>query len=183
MKILSIGAFSKISNTSLHRTWALRKNADDVDMIETDRYGNYHATNEGGYITWYDFACEIFKQAGIQIDVTPVPSSSYPSKAKRPFNSRLSKRKLIENGFELLLDYLSIPNAEDLFATHARSFAMSIVDATQMRNQVLYGEWSSKWKAVINAVGSLDDVDDFGQAIFGTSDNYQRGIQVCEKHS
>ena len=76
-----------------------------VDMIETDRYGNYHATNEGGYITWYDFACEIFKQAGIQIDVTPVPSSSYPSKAKRPFNSRLSKRKLIENGFELLPEW------------------------------------------------------------------------------
>lgn len=76
-----------------------------VDMIETDRYGNYHATNEGGYITWYDFACEIFKEAGIQIDVTPVPSSSYSSKAKRPFNSRLSKRKLIENGFELLPEW------------------------------------------------------------------------------
>lgn len=76
-----------------------------VDMIETDLYGNYHATNEGGYITWYDFACEIFKQAGIQIDIIPVPSSSYPSKAKRPYNSRLSKEKLVENGFELLPEW------------------------------------------------------------------------------
>lgn len=73
-----------------------------VDMIETERYGNYHATNEGGYITWYDFACEIFKQAGIQMDIKPVPSSVYPSKAVRPYNSRLSKKKLVENGFELL---------------------------------------------------------------------------------
>ena len=57
-----------------------------------------------------------------------------------------------ENGFELLIDYLSIPNAEDLFVTHARSFAMSIVEAAQMTNQVLYSEWSSKWKSVLNAI-------------------------------
>lgn len=73
-----------------------------VDMIETDKYGNYHATNEGGYITWYDFACEIFRQAGIEVDVAPVSSDQYPAKAKRPSNSRMSKQKLVDNGFELL---------------------------------------------------------------------------------
>lgn len=72
-----------------------------VDMIETDRYGIYHATNEGGYISWYDFACEIFRQAGIEnVTVKPVRSSEYPAaKAKRPFNSRLSKAKLLDGGF------------------------------------------------------------------------------------
>ena len=73
-----------------------------VDMIETEKYGNYHATNEGGYITWYDFACEIFRQAGIEVDVAPVSSDQYPAKAKRPSNSRMSKQKLVDNGFELL---------------------------------------------------------------------------------
>lgn len=74
-----------------------------VDMIETDKYGYYHATNEGGYISWYDFACEIFKQAGYTTKVNPVTTEEYGiSKAKRPFNSRLDKSKLSENGFELL---------------------------------------------------------------------------------
>ena len=71
-----------------------------VDMIETEKYGYYHATNEGGYISWYDFACEIFRQAGCQITVNPVTTAEYGlSKAARPFNSRLDKSKLIENGF------------------------------------------------------------------------------------
>ena len=71
-----------------------------VDMIETDRYGYYHATNEGGYISWYDFACEIFRQAGYDTKVTPVTTAEYGlSKAARPFNSRLDKSKLAENGF------------------------------------------------------------------------------------
>ena len=74
-----------------------------VDMCETDKYGYYHATNEGGYISWYDFACEIFKQAGYTTKVNPVTTEEYGiSKAKRPFNSRLDKSKLSENGFELL---------------------------------------------------------------------------------
>lgn len=72
-----------------------------VDMIQTDRYGRYHATNEG-ICTWYEFACEIFRQAGIDVEVTPVTSDEYPAKAKRPENSRMSKKKLEENGFELL---------------------------------------------------------------------------------
>ncbi len=74
-----------------------------VDMIETDKYGYYHATNEGGYISWAEFAKEIFKQAGKSTKVTPVTTAEYGlSKAKRPFNSRLDKRKLVENGFEPL---------------------------------------------------------------------------------
>lgn len=74
-----------------------------VNIIETEKYGYYHATNEGGYISWYDFACEIFKQAGYKTKVKPVTTEEYGlSKAKRPFNSRLDKSKLIENGFKPL---------------------------------------------------------------------------------
>ena len=76
-----------------------------VDMIETDKYGNYHATNEGGYTTWYDFACEIFRQAGMDVDVEPVSSAQYAAKAKRPENSRMNKQKLVDNGFEPLPDW------------------------------------------------------------------------------
>ena len=71
-----------------------------VDMIETDKYGYYHATNEGGYISWADFAKEIFRQAGMPTKVMPVTTSEYGlSKAARPYNSRLDRRKLIESGF------------------------------------------------------------------------------------
>ena len=78
-----------------------------VDMVETDKYGRYHATNEG-LCSWYEFACEIFRQAAKinpvyeKVHVTPVDSSKYPAKAKRPSNSRMSKEKLTENGFERL---------------------------------------------------------------------------------
>lgn len=72
-----------------------------VDMVQTDKYGIYHATNEG-ICTWYEFACEIFRQAGIQVDVAPVTADQYPAKAKRPSNSRMSKEKLTDNGFEKL---------------------------------------------------------------------------------
>ncbi len=71
-----------------------------VDMIETEKYGYYHATNEGGYISWYDFTKEIYKVAGYSTKVTPVTTEEYGlSKAARPFNSRLDKSKLVENGF------------------------------------------------------------------------------------
>ena len=82
-----------------------------VDMIETDKYGKYHVTNEGGYISWYDFTVEIMKQASEydetykKVEVLPVGSDVYPSKAKRPSNSRLDKSKLVENGFEPLPDW------------------------------------------------------------------------------
>lgn len=71
-----------------------------VDMILTDKYGYYHATNEGGYISWYDFTCEIYRQAGMTTKVTPVTTAEYgASKAVRPFNSRLDKSKLVDMGF------------------------------------------------------------------------------------
>lgn len=77
-----------------------------VDMIETEKYGCYHATNEGGYISWADFAKEIFRQAGMNTQVLPVTTAEYGlSKAARPFNSRLDKRKLVENGFTPLPDW------------------------------------------------------------------------------
>lgn len=77
-----------------------------VDMIESDKYGYYHATNEGGYISWYDFTCEIYRQAGYTTKVVPVTTAEYGlSKAKRPFNSRLDKSKLITNGFKPLPDW------------------------------------------------------------------------------
>ena len=71
-----------------------------VDMIRTDKYGVYHATNEGGFISWYDFTCEIFRLAGLSTRVLPVTTEEYGlSKARRPFNSRLDKSKLTEAGF------------------------------------------------------------------------------------
>ena len=74
-----------------------------VDMIETDKYGYYHATNEGGFISWYDFTKEIYKQAGLPTKVLPVTTAEYGlSKAARPFNSRLDKSKLVEAGFKPL---------------------------------------------------------------------------------
>lgn len=89
-----------------------------VDMIETDKYGYYHATNEGGYISWYDFAREIFKQAGYTTKVNPVTTEEYGlSKAARPFNSRLDKSKLVENGFKPL------PTWQDALARYLKELA------------------------------------------------------------
>lgn len=95
-----------------------------VDMIETEKYGYYHATNEGGYISWYDFACEIFRQAAEMgytdydsehLTVAPVTTAEYGvSKAARPFNSRLDKSKLTENGFSLL------PSWQDALARYLK---------------------------------------------------------------
>ena len=73
-----------------------------VDMIQTDHYGRYHATNEG-LCSWYEFAVEIFRQAGMnEVRVIPVTSDQFPAKATRPSNSRMSKEKLSENGFDRL---------------------------------------------------------------------------------
>ena len=90
-----------------------------VDMTETDKYGYYHATNEGGYISWADFAKEIFKQAGKDVKVTPVTTAEYGvSKAARPFNSRLDKSKLVENDFEPL------PTWQDALSRYLRETKM-----------------------------------------------------------
>ena len=89
-----------------------------VDMVETEKYGYYHATNEGGYISWYDFACEIFRQAGYTTKVVPVTTAEYGiSKAARPFNSRLDKSKLSENGFKPL------PNWKDALSRYLKEIA------------------------------------------------------------
>lgn len=95
-----------------------------VDMVETEKYGYYHATNEGGFISWYDFTKEIFRQATAmgrteyseeKVTVTPVTTAEYGiSKAKRPFNSRLDKSKLVENGFKPL------PTWQDALARYLR---------------------------------------------------------------
>ncbi len=86
-----------------------------VDMGESEKYGYYHATNEGGFISWYEFACEIFKQAGMNTKVIPVTTAEYGvSKAKRPFNSRLDKSKLKENGFTPL------PNWKDALCRYIK---------------------------------------------------------------
>lgn len=77
-----------------------------VDMIESEKYGYYHATNEGGYISWYDFTKEIYRQAGMDTQVLPVTTEEYGlSKAAHPFNSRLDKKKLTDNGFVPLPDW------------------------------------------------------------------------------
>ena len=89
-----------------------------TDMIETDKYGYYHATNEGGYISWYDFACEIFRQAGYETKVNPVTTEEYGlSKAARPFNSRLDKSKLAKNGFTPL------PTWQDALSRYLKEIA------------------------------------------------------------
>lgn len=77
-----------------------------IDMIETEKYGIYHATNEGGYISWYDFCVEFYKQYGLSTKVIPVTTAEYGiSKAARPQNSRLDKKKLTDNGFKPLPDW------------------------------------------------------------------------------
>ena len=86
-----------------------------ADMVESEKYGYYHATNEGGFISWYDFACEIFKQAGYETKVNPVTTAEYGlSKAARPFNSRLDKSKLATNGFAPL------PHWQDALARYLK---------------------------------------------------------------
>ena len=77
-----------------------------VDMILTDKYGKYHVTNEGGYISWYDFTRAIFEEAGItNVTVTPVTSEEYGAAAKRPYNSRMDRSKLVKEGFTPLPDW------------------------------------------------------------------------------
>ncbi|MBR5022230.1 MAG: dTDP-4-dehydrorhamnose reductase [Oscillospiraceae bacterium] len=89
-----------------------------VDMLESEKYGYYHATNEGGYISWYDFTCEIFRQAGYTTKVVPVTTEEYGlSKATRPYNSRLDKSKLTEMGFKPL------PTWQDALARYLKEMA------------------------------------------------------------
>jgi dTDP-4-dehydrorhamnose reductase len=102
-----------------------------VDMIETDKYGYYHATNEGGYISWYDFTKEIFKQAGYKTKITPVTTAEYGlSKAARPFNSRLDKSKLVKNGFKPL------PTWQDAVARYLKELDPSTIAEPKKVGQI-----------------------------------------------
>ena len=91
-----------------------------VDMVEREEYGIYHATNEGGYISWYDFTCEIMRQASEinpvygRVQLLPVGSNAYPAKARRPSNSRMNKDKLVERGF------LPLPTWQDALARYLK---------------------------------------------------------------
>lgn len=86
-----------------------------IDMIETERYGYYHATNEGGYISWYDFTCEIYRQAGLNTTIIPVTTEEYGiSKAVRPFNSRLDKSKLLK------MDFKPLPSWKDALSRYLK---------------------------------------------------------------
>lgn len=99
------GAVSVVNDQIGSPTYTLDLSRLLTDMIQTDKYGRYHATNEG-LCSWYEFACEIFRQAGMdEVVVTPVDSTAFPAKAKRPMNSRMSKEKLSDNGFVRLPDW------------------------------------------------------------------------------
>ncbi len=90
-----------------------------VDMVGTEKYGYYHATNEGGYISWYDFCCEFYRQDGLQTKVIPVTTKEYGlSKAARPFNSRLDKSKLIKQGF------VPLPTWQDAVSRYLQEAAL-----------------------------------------------------------
>lgn len=93
-----------------------------VDMSETDKYGYYHATNEGGYISWYDFCVEIYKQCKITVNVIPVSTEEYGlNKARRPFNSRLDKSKLVTEGF------VPLPSWKDALARYLQEMCNELV--------------------------------------------------------
>ena len=96
------GAVSVVNDQIGNPTYTYDLGKLVVDMIQTDKYGKYHATNSGDFISWYDFACEIFKQAGMDVKVTPVDSNQFPAKAKRPKNSRMNQTELDKNGFNRL---------------------------------------------------------------------------------
>lgn len=96
------GSVSVVNDQIGNPTYTLDLAKLVVDMIQTDKYGTYHATNSGEFISWYDFACEIFKQAELEVEVSPVDSNSFPAAAKRPNNSRMNQSELDKNGFSRL---------------------------------------------------------------------------------
>lgn len=106
--MLNLGKSRSVANVVCNQFGSPTYTADLAvlltDMIESEEYGSYHASNEG-ICSWYEFACEIFKKAGMTVEVTPVDSSAFPVKAKRPKNSRLNKDKLEQKGFHRLPDW------------------------------------------------------------------------------
>ena len=124
-----------------------------ADMVKTEKYGYYHATNEGGYISWYEFCCEFYRQYGLQTRVIPVSTAEYGlSKASRPFNSRLDKSKLREAGF------LPLPTWQDAVSRYLRTrngsasgIRFGFKERQHERNHI------SRWKR--NAALSADEGD------------------------
>lgn len=143
------------------------------DIVEDDTLKRMAIMLSGKYRVWtltYKDVQTIFQEQGEYRTETLIsakmPSGKLYMSAVKSANAENIKPEK-ENSFELLVDYLSIPNAEELFTVHAKAYAMSIMDASLMRNQVVYGEWKSKWQAVLHAMDSIDETDDFGQAMFG----------------
>ena len=115
-----------------------------VDMIETEKYGCYHATNEGGYISWYDFCREIYRQAGLKTEVIPVTTAEYGlSRAARPFNSRLDKAKLVENGFTPLPDWRG--RAGKVFEAGGRIVRAGVFNAAFRIEAMIRRRYARKW--------------------------------------
>jgi len=144
------------------------------DKVEDDTLKRMAIMLSGKYRVWsltYKDVHDVFKSQGDYRTDTLIsekmPSGKFYKTAVKSSNAEGIKPDR-KNSFELLIDYLSKPNAEDLLSIHAKAFAMSLIDMSQIKNQVLYGEWERKWRKVLNAINSLDDVDTFGEAIFGT---------------
>ncbi|WP_027205060.1 DEAD/DEAH box helicase [Butyrivibrio fibrisolvens] len=143
------------------------------DIVEDDTLKRMAIMLSGKYRVWsltYKDVHNIFKSQGDYrtdtLTSVKMPSAKLYKPAIKSANAEAINPEK-ENPFELLVDYLTFPNAEDLFAIHARSFAMSIMDMKLMSNQVVYGEWKSKWQKVLRVMDSTDEVDEFGQAIYG----------------
>lgn len=143
------------------------------DIVEDDTLKRMAIMLSGKYRVWsltYKDVQTIYQDHGEYRTDTLVsakmPSGKLYMSAVKSANAESIKPEK-ENAFALLVDYLSIPNAEELFAVHAKAYAMSIMDASLMRNQIVYGEWKSKWQAVLHAINSIEEMDDFGQVMFG----------------
>ena len=143
------------------------------DIAEEDTLKRMAIMLSGKYRVWsltYKDVQTIYQDQGDYRTDTLIsakmPSGKlYMSAVKSATAEKIRPEK--ENSFELLLDYLAIPTSEDLFTVHAKAFAMSIMDASLMRNQIVYGEWKNKWQAALNSMNSIEEIDEFGQALYG----------------
>ncbi|RKM63016.1 DEAD/DEAH box helicase [Butyrivibrio sp. XB500-5] len=143
------------------------------DIVEDDTLKRMAIMLSGKYRVWsltYKDVHNVFKSQGDYrtetLNSVKMPSAKLYKPAVKSANAEAINPEK-ENSLELLVDYMSLSNAEDLFAVHARSFAMSIMDMKLMSNQVVYGEWHSKWQKVLHVMDSMDEIDEFGQAIYG----------------
>lgn len=143
------------------------------DIAEEDTLKRMAIMLSGKYRVWsltYKDVQNIYQDQGDYRTDTLIsakmPSGKLYMSAVKNANAE-SIRPEKENAFEMLIDYLAMSNAEELFSVHAKAFAMSVIDTKLMSNQVMYGEWSNKWKQAINAMNSIEEVDDFGQALYG----------------